>query len=430
MVTNQIDREITMTHEEKAKAYDEAFERAKKLATDLPNGRNDRLYHVDDLEYIFPELKESEDERIRKAIIEGLREMKNSFHTVSSIKIDDAIAWLEKQGEKADIANKEYWRGYREGKQEILDKYAELKKQGEKKPSDKAEPKFHEGDWVFIEEGKEYKGPFQIKTVDSFGYSFDEYYTIPFMYEDILSKWTIQDAKDGDVLTYNDSKNNVWICIFKEYANERVYDYCTLDKESFWERGNWNYLASFSYTPSTKEQRDKLEKAMADAGYTFDFEKKELKKIENEIEIPFGAKDSELQEDIYYIPKGFYAKIDDNKVIIKKGEQKPAWSEEDELILKHVIANIESIKEEVIYCKPWLNKQIDWLKSLKDRVQPKAEWSEDDERNASYIVAALDCYYRLREERNNTNGQEDLDKARNWLHNKLKSFRTLGNLDG
>ena len=40
---------------------------------------------------------------------------------------DKHIAWLEKQGN----SNKEYWRGYREGKQEILDKYAELEKQGE-----------------------------------------------------------------------------------------------------------------------------------------------------------------------------------------------------------------------------------------------------------------------------------------------------------
>lgn len=31
-----------------------------------------------------------------------------------------------------DNANKEYWRGYREGKQEILDKYTELEKQGGK----------------------------------------------------------------------------------------------------------------------------------------------------------------------------------------------------------------------------------------------------------------------------------------------------------
>lgn len=50
-------------------------------------------------------------------------------------------------------------------------------------------------------------------------------------------------------------------------------------------------------------------------------------------------------------------------------------------------------------------------------------WSEEDEKHSSYICAALDCYYRLREDRNNTNGQEDLDKARNWLHNKLKFLR-------
>lgn len=62
----------------------------------------------------------------------------------------------------------------------------------------------------------------------------------------------------------------------------------------------------------------------------------------------------------------------------------------------------------------WLEKQGE---------QKPVEWSEEDERNASYICAALDCYYRFREDRNNTNGQEDLDKARNWLYNKLKSLR-------
>ena len=40
-----------------------------------------------------------------------------------------AIAWLEKQ----EDANKEYWRGYKEGKQEIIDKYSELEKQGKQK---------------------------------------------------------------------------------------------------------------------------------------------------------------------------------------------------------------------------------------------------------------------------------------------------------
>ena len=43
------------------------------------------------------------------------------------------IAWLEKQDDQIDFANKEYWRGYREGKKEILDKYTEIEKQSEKK---------------------------------------------------------------------------------------------------------------------------------------------------------------------------------------------------------------------------------------------------------------------------------------------------------
>lgn len=40
-----------------------------------------------------------------------------------------------------------------------------------------------------------------------------------------------------------------------------------------------------------------------------------------DIDIPFGANDSELQEVTYYIPKGFHAEIDDDKVVIKKGEK-------------------------------------------------------------------------------------------------------------
>ena len=37
--------------------------------------------------------------------------------------------------------------------------------------------------------------------------------------------------------------------------------------------------------------------------------------------IPFGASDSELMEATYFIPQGYHAVIDGNKVIIKKGEE-------------------------------------------------------------------------------------------------------------
>lgn len=91
------------------------------------------------------------------------------------------------------------------------------------------------------------------------------------------------------------------------------------------------------------------------------------------------------------------------------------WNEEDTQYINDTLAllsfgcSIHSVGE-----------VKEWLQSLNNRVQLKQEWSEEDKTNASYICAALDCYYRLREDRNNTNGQENLDKARNWLYNKLK----------
>ena len=90
----------------------------------------------EDVEHYFPELKESEDEKIRKMLVEQMERWHKCAienNVVQDIKDSaDAIAWLEKQGGKIDIVNKGYWRGYREGKQEIIDKYSELEKQGKK----------------------------------------------------------------------------------------------------------------------------------------------------------------------------------------------------------------------------------------------------------------------------------------------------------
>lgn len=58
--------------------------------------------------------------------------IKNCDDTIDEETEKRMLAWLEKQNPNVDNANKEYWRGYREGKQEILNKYAELEKQGKK----------------------------------------------------------------------------------------------------------------------------------------------------------------------------------------------------------------------------------------------------------------------------------------------------------
>ena len=77
-----------MTEREKAKAYDEAIERAKKL------------YNNGIAEEIFPELYQSEDEMIKTAIINLLKIWRNYKDYVCGVHVEDAIAWLEKQGEQ------------------------------------------------------------------------------------------------------------------------------------------------------------------------------------------------------------------------------------------------------------------------------------------------------------------------------------------
>lgn len=79
-----------MTNEQKAKAYDEAVRKAKEI---IKNNSEDKA----SMEYIFPELKESEDERIIKEIISIVKSYRECCITEGNHRFDDCIAWLEKQ---------------------------------------------------------------------------------------------------------------------------------------------------------------------------------------------------------------------------------------------------------------------------------------------------------------------------------------------
>lgn len=83
-----------MTQEEKAKAYDEAILIAKSK---IKNNKDHVLYENDVIE-IFPELKESEDEKIRKDLIQWIDEFPDTIWRGHYKK--DVLAWLENQGEQ------------------------------------------------------------------------------------------------------------------------------------------------------------------------------------------------------------------------------------------------------------------------------------------------------------------------------------------
>ena len=84
------------TLEQKAKAYDEAIKVAKsKIKND-----NDHVLYEKDITDIFPELAESDDERIRKEIIAHIKWCEDSGYCAKE-EMTRWITFLEKQGEKS-----------------------------------------------------------------------------------------------------------------------------------------------------------------------------------------------------------------------------------------------------------------------------------------------------------------------------------------
>lgn len=316
---------MVKTIEELRKKYNKALERA-------------RYYHSKDymlinsaIENIFPELAESEDERIRKDIISYLRNEKIVKRYISDIEIDKWIAWLEKQGQT--FTKKDVDDAYLQG---ICDTKHEIEKRSEQLPADKIEPKFHEDKWITngeytwkivgvkpldyilqsqdgntvddtisyvdeqfhlwtITDAKD--GDWVIldgtvaKILDKQKYGFvgldidGKDFFCNYGHTDSMHLWSINDAKDGDVLARNN--DILSICIFSHFdgINNKYSSFlchCGLEGEGLGQELSINgyHDDSKDYVPATKEQRDLLFAKMHDAGYAWDSEKKELKKIE------------------------------------------------------------------------------------------------------------------------------------------------------
>ena len=215
-----------MTEKEKAKAYDEAIERAKKL------------YGDGITEGIFPELKESEDEKIRRWIIDDIRyNMNNEALNNSEYKkkAEKAIDWLERQG---------------------------------KNSIDKTKPSFNVGDWVVLITTK---NVYQVEKKENYEYTLrhisGDSLCLPFYNDVLIREWTIEDAKNGDVLV--DEDNNIGI--FQECEGMYWYSYTYLGYDG--QLRGFSMGGSHEQTdthPATKEQRDLLIQKINDAGYEWD----------------------------------------------------------------------------------------------------------------------------------------------------------------
>ena len=128
--------------EEKAQRFDEALEKAKSVIKQNPLME----YLKKGIEYIFPELAESEDEKIKKLLIEAvIQVLQDQYCSNRGVSKEKVVAWLEKQGQT--FTKKDVDDAYLKG---ICDAKQELEKQCDHKPADKAEPKFKIGEWITI----------------------------------------------------------------------------------------------------------------------------------------------------------------------------------------------------------------------------------------------------------------------------------------
>ena len=90
--------------EEKAKCYDEAIKRAKNYYSTTDSAADIKLIGL-----IFPELKEGEDEKTRKEILDYIIKGSESLYDVQQYgkeRFDKWISWLEKQGEHTNFLSK------------------------------------------------------------------------------------------------------------------------------------------------------------------------------------------------------------------------------------------------------------------------------------------------------------------------------------
>jgi hypothetical protein len=215
-----------------------------------------------------------------------------------------------------------------------------LKHQSKQKP----EPKFKVGDWVVSNiTNKTYK----INSIDAKDANYIIYSCVPSVYTDedspcfsesMIRLWTIENAKNGDVLK-EDS------CIFiieKMNPNGSAIVHCCLfDDGNFDLTGSTLHFDIDSAHPATKEQRDTLMKAMTDVGYTFNFDKKELKKIEqNPDELSKGEENSTEFKSTCCHNDGLYYAIDILETTLGKVE----GYQSDDGILEHKAA-IEAVKK-------------------------------------------------------------------------------------
>ena len=277
----------------------------------------DEKYRIEALETLIPELKENEDEKIRREIIAFLRCKNGYMNPDEDFDFHSRwLPWLEKQdqGKKMMVWSEEdeyllnettqqleilirndkkkYFGDNVQYYQRDIDWLKSLKDRIQPKQckikcekddnANEVEPKFKIGDWVVAtdEEGKITKlWGNKVELVGTDGV----HVTFPQSELSHYHLWTLQDAKDGDILAvenrpfiYNGNFNPLSV---GGYCGITTIGFIGISKERYgYGSTGWTMFDGDIY-PATKEQCKLLFEKIKDAGYEWDSGKKELIKL-------------------------------------------------------------------------------------------------------------------------------------------------------
>lgn len=159
--------------------------------------------------------------------------------------------------------------------------YDEIKAcQNKQKPIIEVKSKFKVGDWVLFM--NKHESIYQVEKIEN-GYYILRHinggiFKIRTLYNEDLRLWTIEDAKDGDILSYITDDEDLWIMIYRslyEPYKNHVHYRALLVNDDFSDKGTCcidiDYLK-----PATKKQRDLLFQKIKESGYNWNSYKKEL----------------------------------------------------------------------------------------------------------------------------------------------------------
>ena len=405
-----------MTIEEKAKAYDEALKKMQPLYEQAKKGDNP-IWST--YEYLFPQICESEDERIRKTLIEYFNE-RNSYRdedeTFNGVPYSSIIAYLEKQKDASKAIEAV----------ERIDKYIDEHLVNAYDMKDyNPEKKYYCG-WddalskiagILQDVYSNEKQKASLKDfIDNFPYSAQKEQK---SVEIHIDNPNIQKVDPNIKITTSDSSTS---CNELPYMSNESYRIDYLDEKQKKQK------------PS---ERIEMKKSLSDTVIT------ELSKYngENYWKSPWAMDSTGLQYPLYFANLGAtwqkeqkpaeqlggtFTSYDiaktftdgQNYVIAhpeKFGLCKPAeWSEEDKGILLSIKCVIDSVWHNFHYdcSKEELKEMWNWLDALWQRVeypQLKQEWSEKDE----YILKNI--YDFIKENTINPNRVNCAKECLNWL---------------